>query len=65
MSEETFNQARIGSQLEAIKNTGGTPEERAWAREFSGVLRSSPEVSLADAEHMAYMRVIKKQFEQK
>ena len=58
-----FNIARIGSQLEAMKNNGGTHEERAWAREFSKILRSSPGISLADAEHMAHMRVMQEQFE--
>lgn len=64
MNEE-FSKAQIGARLEAMRNTGGTPEERAWAREFSATLRSSPGISLSDAEHQAWVRVIQGQFEQK
>lgn len=63
MNEE-FSKAQIGARLEAMRNSGGTPEERAWAQEFSTTLRSSPEISLADAEHQAWVRVIQSRFEQ-
>lgn len=64
MGIDDFSDAQISSRLEAMRNTGGTAEERAWARELSGVLRKEPEISLSEAEHRAWCNVIKGRFEQ-
>lgn len=64
MGIDDFSAAQMASRLDAIRNTGGTAEERAWARELSGVLRKEPEISLPEAEHRAWCNVIKGRFEQ-
>ncbi len=58
METNEFSYAQIASRLDAMKNTGGTPEERDWARELSGVLRNEPGISLPDAEHRAWCNVM-------
>lgn len=64
MGIDDFSDAQISSRLEAMRNTGGTAEERAWAREFSGVIHRTPGESLAEAENQAWLRVIQSRFEE-
>ena len=63
METNDFSAAQMASRLDAIRNTGGTAEERAWARELSGILHKEPGMSLPDAEHQAWVRVIRNRFE--
>ena len=64
MGIDDFSAAQMASRMDAIRNTGGTAEERAWARELSGVLRKEPEISLPEAEHQAWCKVIESRFRQ-
>lgn len=64
MGIDDFSGAQMASRLDAIRNTGGTAEERAWARELSGVLRKDQGISLPEAEHRAGCNVIRGRFEQ-
>ena len=59
-----FSAAQITSRIESMKNTGGTPEERAFARELSSTLKSSAGISLPDAEHQAWCAVLKSRMNQ-
>lgn len=64
MGIDDFSCAQMASRLDAMKNTGGTVDERAWARELSGVLRKDQGISLPEAEHQAWCKVIESRFRQ-
>ena len=60
---DNFTRLRLSTQLQTIRDAGGTADEQAWARQFCGIIEQQPGISLTDAEAQAWQNVIVKNME--